>query len=103
MGFGNGSFFLQFSFDEVSFIHLVTTADFNNDDRTDFAAVDTNGNNIFLFLGDGMGNFTRETIFTSAQRFIQLDHGDFNDDGRIDLVIFASSNNKTMAFLNLCQ
>ncbi|MBN2203145.1 MAG: VCBS repeat-containing protein [Candidatus Aenigmarchaeota archaeon] len=65
----------------------MAAADFNNDGNYDFI-VGGNNDDIYLFLGDGMGGFTTSTITTDAPNNYGRgkDAGDINEDGNMDFV-----------------
>ena len=63
-------------------------ADFNGDARPDLAVVNSNSNNIGVFLNIGGGTFGPATTFPAGGPFPwDIITADFNEDGRLDLAV----------------
>lgn len=64
----------------------VTLGDFNNDGKVDIAGGSYEPGTIFLWHGDGAGNWTRAQRFRIRGDIRSLAAGDFNNDGWLDIV-----------------
>jgi hypothetical protein len=68
----------------------VAIADFNNDGKKDLAVVNRGSHTVSILLGDGAGNFSAATNFSTGDTFSEpsaLVVGDFNNDGKSDVVV----------------
>ena len=89
-GLGDGSFAKLGAFQFFPLgVSRVATADFDKDGFQDFAALDSQANQLFTFFGDGAGNFTRPGpgFYALASKPTDVVAGDFNGDGLTDLVV----------------
>lgn len=83
----------------------VATGDFNQDGHLDIVAVGSTDRKVFVFFGDGVGNFS-EPIFltaglTTGDVFIgifEVKTGDFNEDGNVDITAYNGGENKAFVF-----
>lgn len=70
----------------------LTSADFNNDGKTDIASADRFANSVTVLFGDGSNNFLTTNAFTlSVSGPISITNGDFNEDGNIDIAVANNS------------
>jgi hypothetical protein len=66
----------------------VAVGDFNGDAKLDLAVAIPDAVSIYIFLGDGTGNFTPgATLYTPNNNPVSLKVGDFNGDGILDLAV----------------
>ena len=96
LGNGGGSFVNSFGAGTSAGPHAVAVGDFNGDGNLDVAmafSLDFFSNNtttIFIYLGDGRGNFTSslsQLIEFSGRGHPILATGDFDGDGNLDLAV----------------
>ena len=78
----------------AGFYHNATAADFNGDGKIDYVATDTqNTSKVRMFLGDGAGQFTEDTLKMPAalrgSELFTIEATDVNGDGKIDLLVGA--------------
>ena len=86
LNFGAGSF-TRVPVLTVSPPRLLSVADFNGDSYPDVAAVATN-NSVYLFLGDGNGNFSGTgSALNGGPGATAMGVGDFDGDGKLDLAV----------------
>jgi len=75
------------------FFHGAAAADFNDDGNIDFVVTDTTVNSKGrMFLGNGNGTFTENTLLPDAlakQHFFTVEATDVNGDGKVDLLFGA--------------
>jgi hypothetical protein len=65
----------------------VTTADFNNDGKTDLAVANRGASNISVLLGSGTGSFAAAVNYTVGSSPYSVTSADFNGDNKTDLVV----------------
>ncbi len=80
----------------------VATADFNDDDKPDFAVPDASSGRVVVFTGNGDGTFIRTTFNLAASnvRPSNVRTGDFNNDGKTDIITMNSSSRDYSVLLN---
>ena len=79
----------------------LTSADFNQDGKTDLAVANYGDETLTLLLGDGTGGFVRAGPATPLGKSPNdLAAVDFNGDGTTDLAIPEQGNNNTIILLN---
>jgi hypothetical protein len=62
--------------------------DFNGDGVPDLVAVDGQSDQIYMFVGDGLGGFVSTPVTYSAGGIaVTLSAGDLNNDGKLDLIV----------------
>src|SRR5439155_26488470 len=91
--FGDGVVNFAAATNFVADTHPVSVAvgDFNGDGKQDLAVVNY-GNNVSIFLGDGLGNFSAATIH-AGDFPTSVAVGDFNGDGKQDLTVLNYGSN----------
>ncbi len=103
MGYGNGSFQSQISYStgNSSTPKSVAIGDFNNDSRLDIVAVNSNSDNVCIFLGYGNGSFTRRIVYSmpNTSNPISVAVNDFNNDNILDIVVANSHANNVCILL----
>ncbi len=62
-------------------------ADFNDDGNLDIAATAHDASFVGIFIGDGTGNFIRQTVLSAGNFSVPVAAGDFNNDGKQDLAV----------------
>ncbi len=65
--------------------YSVATGDFNGDGVLDLAAVNYEGNNVSVLLGNGNGTFAAKVDYGVGIYPFSVAAGDFNGDGKLDL------------------
>ncbi|CAF3995466.1 unnamed protein product, partial [Rotaria sp. Silwood1] len=91
LGNGDGTFQAQttFSTGMGSSPISVAVGDFNQDTRADIAVANYGSNTVGIFLGNGDGRLTAQSIFStgalSAPHAVAV--GDFNNDTRLDITV----------------
>lgn len=106
LGYGNGSFSDQISFDTgvFSYPKTLVTADFNNDKNIDIAVATqhTAEEHVIIFLGHGKGNFSINGRYVTGIGSLPswIITGHFNNDSYIDLVVANRGTNNFGIFLN---
>ncbi len=102
-GFGNGTFTNQTAYTTGtnSGPHFVTVCDINNDTRQDIIVINTDSNNVGVFLGIGNGTFIPETMHSTgfASQPYSVAVGDFNKDQKIDLAVTNFGTNTVAIFI----
>jgi predicted Zn-dependent protease with MMP-like domain/predicted nucleotidyltransferase len=90
-GYGDGTFsdIITYSTGSDSYPALVVVGDFNNDGRLDVAVANYGTDNIGVFFGNGNGNFSSQTNFStgSGSKPYPLAVGDFNNDNQLDIAV----------------
>ena len=79
LGGSSGTAYIALPLSPIS----LAVGDFNNDGNEDIA-VGTEGDHVFIFLGDGLGGFTEELSYNGGGYSVAV--GDFNNDGNQDIV-----------------
>jgi hypothetical protein len=77
----------------------MVVGDFNGDGKLDLATASFSGNAVAILLGDGAGNFTVGSVFTTGSEPHSLAVGDFNGDGNLDLAVANSYSRSVSIFL----
>ncbi|CAF1004333.1 unnamed protein product [Adineta steineri] len=80
---------IPYSTDIDSLPQWVFTGDFNNDDRLDFTVVNSNNDNIGVFIGLGGGNFANQTTYSTGSGSFPLWAAaiDVNNDSCLDIIV----------------
>ena len=65
----------------------ITSADFNNDGKLDFATANWSSNTVSVKLGDGNGGFSGTKTLTTGGHPTSIITRDFNKDGKQDLAV----------------
>ena len=103
LGYGNGSFSSAFvmSTDDGSNPIAIAAGDLNNDNRTDLAVTNFNGNTVGIFLGHGNGEFEPQVTYDTGDESqpIVLAIGDADNDGRLDIFVVNYGSNSVGVFL----
>jgi hypothetical protein len=101
LGSGNGTFVMTLTLATGNYSgpYLVVLNDFNRDNRLDIAVGNGDANYIGIFLGDGTGNFSPQTIYYIAPGSYALVAADFNRDGILDIATANYYTNNTSILL----
>lgn len=67
----------------------LVTADFDQNNRPDFAATSELGNRVVIGINDGLGGFTLDSLLVADP--VWLAPGDFDHDGHVDLAVLCAS------------
>ncbi|CAF4987184.1 unnamed protein product, partial [Rotaria sp. Silwood1] len=103
LGNGNGTFAAQMTFSTGvgSYPISVAVGDFNQDTRADIAVANYGSNTVGIFLGNGDGRLTAQSIFStgalSAPHAVAV--GDFNNDTRLDITVANNGGNNVGVLL----
>jgi hypothetical protein len=98
LGLGFGDFGVQttLSTGNGSMPYSVGLGNFDDDNQLDIAVANFGNGNVGIFLGDGNGNFTRQSTYSVGLVYdpYSLVVGDVNNDTKLDIVVanFKSSN-----------
>jgi hypothetical protein len=65
----------------------IATGDFNRDGTLDLVVANVYSGTVFIFLGDGKGNFTLKSSPAAGPYPSSVAVGDFNGDGKLDLAV----------------
>ena len=78
----------------------VAVADLNNDNHTDIVVVNSEANNIYIYLGYGNGSFYIITIYSTGfrSRPYGVSIGDVNNDHILDIVAVTSGTSQVLVF-----
>ena len=91
IGYGNGSFAEQISYamPNGSSPVWVVVSDFNNDNISDIAVANRDGDNIGILLGYANGTFRNVTMYSTGNNSgpCSIAIGDFNKDNCIDIAV----------------
>jgi hypothetical protein len=74
----------------------IISADFNADGKMDLA---TDGSNVYVLLGNGLGSFSDFSTFNIAGGAYSIVSGDFNGDSAIDLAAADKTSNNVSVFI----
>ncbi len=94
LGKGDGTFSDPIAIAAFPGVFSVVTGDFNHDGKLDFAVTISqfdpsnplsSDNSVVVFLGDGTGGFTSQSLIAVGSLPRGLAAGDFNGDGNLDL------------------
>ncbi|MCK5660860.1 MAG: VCBS repeat-containing protein, partial [Methanosarcinales archaeon] len=87
------------AFPASSYTMDMATADFDEDGNMDFI-VGGNHDDLYLYTGDGTGNFVQSTVTTNAPGTYGRgkDAGDVNEDGHMDFIYAENSGGHIYAF-----
>ncbi|CAF1034096.1 unnamed protein product [Adineta steineri] len=103
LGFGNGTFDIPttYSTGSESLPISIATADFNNDNRTDFVVANQGTNEIDVFIAFNYVKFTNSTIFITDPGSVVVYSvtADFNNDHLWDIATVDFINSKMIVFL----
>ena len=103
LGYGNGSFGSQilYSTGYDSFPYCVVVGDLNNDHSLDILVANYGTDNVGMFLGNGTGNFTAQTTYSTSlgSKPYSIAVSDFNNDGHFDIAVVNSGKNNIGIFL----
>jgi hypothetical protein len=80
-------FALPWHFSNAARTVRTAVADFNNDGNLDIAATAHDASFVGVFIGDGTGNFVRQTVLSAGNFSVPVSAGDFNNDGKQDLAV----------------
>jgi hypothetical protein len=72
---------------EGSLEEAIVSADFNKDGNLDLAVTDLQNNALYVYLGDGRGNFRLSHTLAAGFYPYSLVAADFNHDGNADLLV----------------
>jgi hypothetical protein len=96
IGYGNGSFADQITYNTGNQPLSIAIGDLNNDTRLDIVVANYGSDNMGVFLGYGNGSFSNQTTYlTGPSSFpYSVAVGDFNNDTRLDIVVanYATNN-----------
>jgi predicted nucleotidyltransferase len=102
LGFNNGSFRIQTTYDMGydSVPYFIDLADFNNDNQLDIAVVNYGTSDLVVLLANNNGTFVIYKYSTGMGSYpTSLAVGDFNNDSQIDIAVTNSGTNNIGIFL----
>jgi hypothetical protein len=76
------------------------TEDFNNDAKKDIVVINNGDNNVYVWLGDGLGNFAAPGIYATVMGPMTMAAADFNGDAFKDIVYFSNMGGTINILLN---
>jgi hypothetical protein len=65
--------------------YAIVSADFNDDQRLDFATANYGNGTVSVLFGDGEGEFGEPSQYDAGKYAYSLAVGDFDEDGNLDL------------------
>lgn len=102
LGDGLGGFNKSTFFPVGTFPKYVSTGDLNGDKKVDLVTANFDGDNknsISVLLGNGLGSFSTQTVFSVGSNPYSVDIEDFNGDGNEDLVTTDANSNSISILL----
>jgi streptogramin lyase len=103
LGYGNGSFASQTTYLTAfdSLPQAIAVGDFNNDGQLDITVANTGTNKIGVFLGNGNGAFSNQTIYSTGSNSnpMSIAIDDLNNDTRLDIVVANYGTNNIGVFI----
>ena len=107
LGYGNGSFAQQllYPMPEESSPVWIVIGDFNNDNISDLAVANRQGNNIGILIGIGDGNFKNVTTYSTGNRSApsSIAIGDFDKDNCLDIAVINAGTKTVGTFFGYCN
>jgi hypothetical protein len=82
---------------------VITSGDFNRDDKIDLAVVNFGSATLSVFAGDGKGTFAPPIHFGAAAAPRALFAADFNNDGQTDLAVANRDSDSVSILINTTQ
>jgi hypothetical protein len=104
LGYGNGSFADQTTYDTGVGPWSIAFGDFNNDTILDIVVANYGSNNLDIFLGHGDGTFAERTpvpLDYGSRPFMVL-VGDFNNDRKLDFAVANYGTDSLQILLQTC-
>jgi len=93
-------FTLAGSLPNGTFIRSVTTADVNNDGKTDLICVRGNPSRLYVWTNSADGGFVSNAVYTVGAFPYQVIAADVNNDGRPDFITANSTGNSLTVLIN---
>ncbi|MGH9493727.1 MAG: FG-GAP repeat domain-containing protein, partial [Candidatus Sulfotelmatobacter sp.] len=95
LGTGDGNFQPTVDYPVSRNVAAIVTGDFNHDGNLDLAVATESNllNNVYVFLGQGNGNFTQSAIYLAGAFSSAIGVFDFNGDGNLDLAVTSFGQN----------